>query len=304
MLSASLASAQHTGNESNPASVTGPTAPTATPPPNPTGMPPAPRSQEQIPPSLGYEPPPPPAPVPQATTHAAPRFGREFRVVLSAERLFGYHHYWYQATPTVYGGAPVSGLNLNVEGDQFALLTGGTFTGAGGVAVNPYAVPRLGVDLVFGLGMTVGGAVTYYWSGGDTTAQAGSAQANQNNDQVSVFGISARLGYVAPLSDLVGFWLRVGFTYGTQSITAWDYSSSSSTPPVPTVNEWNLHHVSFDPEFLLLVTPVQHFGLLVGLAAALGLDDSFTGTSGGTTAQDGQGSLSDIGLTAGMMGYL
>jgi hypothetical protein len=244
----------------------------------------------------------PPAPPPAQPAPPSYRFDRGVHLALSAEKLFGYHHWSYASTVSKLDGQPPPvGIDAASSGDQVAVLTGGSFTGSGTVAINPHAVPRLGVDLAVVQGITLGAAVTYYSAGGDLDITEGFVELHRKNARISVFGGTARLGYAHLFTDAFGMWARLGFTYGTQSVTFWSYPTPGSNP---TENQLSIRHSSFDPELVAMLMPAKNFGLLVGLSAALGLGGGYEYRTGGATVEEGTGSLSDMGVTAGLMGWL
>jgi hypothetical protein len=223
------------------------------------------------------------------------------QLALSADRLFGYHHWWLSATPTLLDGDPITGIEVSEKGDQVALLTGGSAVDSAFMGLNAHAIPRLGVDVVLGPGVTVGGSLSYYSSSGEITVSGTTAAVTQKNNKIQAFGVSARVGYAVMFTDVVGIWPRAGITYGTQVLTRWVYPSATAAP---TEQEWDVNYVSVDPEFLVVLSPVPNFGLLVGLTGSIGATGGFTAKSAGLTVEEGDMTANNIGVTAGLMGYL
>jgi hypothetical protein len=250
-----------------------------------------------------------PAPAPQPPQYPAPavqrptetqatpppeRFGQGPQLALSAESLFGYSHDW--ATREFNNVSGNSVREVSIEADTVAFL---------GVGDNGDDLqPGLGFDVVFEGGVTLGGSLFYAAGGGTQTSTAGTTtttETTEDLDDTSSFGVSARVGYAAMATDVVGMWPRVGIGYRTSSDTSYDYSNSSTSPPEEE-STMSLFGAVVGAD--VVISPAAHFALLVGLKSLLGFAGSFENKAGGTTALDGDIAVYNVAVDAGLMGYL
>ena len=123
------------------------------------------------------------------------------RLIVSAERLFGIHAYSASYEPA-------EGDATQVEGAMVSLLYGQSAINDGSDSVNPYAVPRIGVDGVLGGAFTIGGSVGFGATTGniDNGAESGSTSL----PAASGFTVYGRFGYLIVPSATVAVWLRGG----------------------------------------------------------------------------------------------
>lgn len=122
-------------------------------------------------------------------THAAP--GERGSVVISAERLFG-------LTFASESNAP----------DVTAI----SFFGAGGFELaTPYSIPRLALDYFIDKSLSLGAGL-----------QIAHLSVDGGND-VTVFGIEPRVGYLVRLNQGLSIWPRGGFSYTHVDVNGGNY---------------------------------------------------------------------------------
>ena len=217
--------------------------------------------------------------------------------VLSGERLTSILA-WNQ-TRTVDasfdGGSSGSTIDLERSGTDAALL------GAGGFTNNPFAIPRIGFDGILSGGFTIGGSLSYMVTSGEakTPAFSGIPESKQDLPTLSYFLFAPRLGVMIPASTTVGVWLRGGITRLSINVEDKDVDPNNGTT-ITTEQTTTLVDLSLDPQ--LVISPVPHVGLTVGLS----LDIPLSGTaeaSGGeftTATREEDITASSYGVTAGL----
>lgn len=165
----------------------------------------------------------------------SPAVAERDRIVLSAERLFGFIH----TEQTVTSAA---GVDTTTSADNFSLFANpfGTVSG--------YGFPRVGLDFVVGSHATVGGSVAYFHiASGSST--------------VNGVLLAPRAGYLATLAPRVQFWPRGGFTLQRRSGDTLTASSSST-----------FYAVTIEAPVAILLPP--RVAILAGPALDLGLGGS------------------------------
>ncbi len=102
---------------------------------------------------------------------------------------------------------------------------------------------RVGIHRVVGKGFTLGTGFTL----GDFTDHG-------TNASLTIWALAPRVGYVAPLGTHASLWLRGGLTYFHASARSADY--------------WQVAPAA---EVFLVLTPFDHFGVMLGLVAEVGV---------------------------------
>jgi hypothetical protein len=230
------------------------------------------------------------------------RLGQGMHLVLSADRLFGFHYWSASVTPKTAGGAPIPAgvtVEYNASGAQIAFLGGGASTGSSQMDTNPYAVPRLAFDAVLNGGFSVGGSLVVFTSAETEKQTVNGVEASVDGPTTTAIGFAPRAGYLAMFNDMIGIWPRLGFTY---IMTSSKTKTGQNTANVVEVED-SYNFLSIDPEALLVITPVPHFGFTVGLQASVGVSGSATTKAAGVTSDESDVKLTNIGLTAGLLGY-
>ncbi len=170
-----------------------------------------------------------------AAPAAAQEFGEQGTPALFAERLFGFY----------FSKRETDLPNGNEVEEDFKGFGLGTRSPA---HVTPYELPRVGFDYFVIDSLSVGGALAYAQSEDD----------DDPNNEFSIFLLAPRVGYVWMFSEVVGFWLRGGFTY----------HSIDRDPGGIDENA-----LALTGEGMFVITPTPNFGFIVGPT----FDLSFTG---------------------------
>ena len=190
-------------------------------------------------------------------------------------------------------GLAVSNLHPNASDS----LTVTTVTLAG-AAVNPIALPRLGVDVVLPSGLTVGTGLAAGYANLSDNPSGGGQGASDNG---AAWLVSPRIGYRLRLGPLFDLTPRAGFSFaggslGSQSSSeACTYSPSGvatcSTTPSTSSTSVFFGAISLDVALAMRLT--SSFNLLAGLS----FDDVVA--AGGSSSTSGQGSNGSQSANAG-----
>lgn len=217
--------------------------------------------------------------------------------IFSAERLFTPLAI-EKATTTndVPGVGEVKSSSSRTSIGLFGSTLGGTLT--------PYNTPRLGFDYTIIKGLTLGLSASFvHYS---TSSETSSPGRTTTTDGASVTGflMSPRVGYAMKFSQMLGFWVKGGFTFYTAGTGDQDPSDTHDVT-------YSYSGLALDIEPQLLVMPITNFGFTFGFAADIPLSGSQTVTDktrtvGGVetkteTKQDL--TFSNFGLTAGLIGF-
>jgi hypothetical protein len=177
------------------------------------------------------------------------------------------------------------------ERDNSVSLT--TFA-IGGVNINPYTTPRLGVDYITSLGVTIGGAIGVGNFAGSVDSGSTSADGS-----LFIYTLMPRVGYRIPLSSRFDLTPRGGLTLAGGSASA-----GSSDDSV------GLFAIALSAEVVGALRLTRSFNLLGGLAVDPTISASSsatTSTSSGsskTQTRDADGSFVTGQLWLGLGGYL
>lgn len=224
----------------------------------------------------------------EALAQSGPRFGEKGELILSADRLVPVFSYDRRATDVGTGAGRVETATSNAS---LSLLWGN--------GLNPHTVPRVAFDYTVTRGLTVGGAAVVALGLGGSTAirRNNGAAVSVDSPSTTLLGVSPRVGYILPISNLFAFWPRGGFSF---------YHLSQR---FPTDNDRTdsdtIFSLDLDPQFV--ITPVPHFGFNFGLLANL----PFPAGSTRTETRQGPTTISvssdlwlfHFGVSAGVLGY-
>ena len=179
-----------------------------------------------------------------------------------------------------------------------------TALGIGGVTLNPFAVPRVGVDFILPSNVTLGGAVGFTRLSGSTS----SGSKSQDVGSVFLYSLTPRVGYRIPLSDKIDLTPRGGLTFAGASGSLGDSKNDASIFAVA---------ISADAPLAFRLT--DSFNLLAGAAIDYTVSATATTTTSSTTVTGGptgtttststksddlKGSLFSMQAWLGMGGYL
>jgi hypothetical protein len=217
------------------------------------------------------------------------RFGNPGFIV-SADRLLPLISY-QSITTTEPDGEKDTSKRTSV-----ALFNSGPF----GVFSSFYNLPRVGFDWIPVQNLTLGGAAWLYTdlSASVTAAPSSGPSVTTQQPKITYWGVAPRIGYVIPMGDKLSLWPRVGVEY-------YNVQESNVGAGSQSVTEF-----AFEAEALLVISPWNHFGFVVGPT----LDAPFTGeqtstntaTAGAmttTTTQRMDSAMWQVGVSAGMLGH-
>ena len=158
-------------------------------------------------------------------------------------------------------------FGLSHASDGGASITTISLIGSSGneLSVAPYGVPRIGFDYFVLDGLSLG---------------LGAEFANispENASSVTILGLNPRVGYAVRASDVLSLWPRAGISY----------VHLSTGDPAPADSRYLL---AATIELQVVVTPVRHFGFLIGPTVDIGV--AATGSK-----------LTQYGLQAGLIGW-
>ena len=131
--------------------------------------------------------------------------------------------------------APV-GLSLSIErvaGIAYASLRpsssgtslGATTFGIAGPAINPIALPRVGIDVVLPIGLTLGGAIGY---GHASLSESESTGAESDSFTGNAWLVSPRVGYLFHVAPIFDLWPRAGITFAGANLQEPDSQTCST----------------------------------------------------------------------------
>ncbi len=215
----------------------------------------------------------------------------EGNFVFGAERMFGFYSY--------HGS--MDGTDNNVpytakqSGTQLSLLWGENGVGGDGLGANPDAIPRIGFDYMLTDLISLGGSLGYYTSGGQNKIEPSvGAAVSADTPSINGFAVAPRVGFMVPITNGVAFWPRVGFSY-------YHFGTTTKDPPNPD-HENNISLEQINGEFMFWLSPIEHFGFLVGPIVDLGVGGSIESKAGGLSVSN-NASWTNYGVAAGLGGY-
>jgi hypothetical protein len=167
-----------------------------------------------------------------AGTAAETRLGRRGAFLVTLRRLF---------PPVAYSLELKNGV---ISDDAVSY-------GSGGTRASPYRYPRLGIDACLTRHLTIG------------TDLFGSVTLARPNEEpaITLLGLAPRVGWIVPLGDLVAFWPSIGpeITMRWEAVRTGDGASA-----VETLSRRG--EIGADVDAQIVVTPLAHFGILVGFS--------------------------------------
>jgi opacity protein-like surface antigen len=206
--------------------------------------------------------------------------------IISADRLLPLLSY-QSVTTTPAGGPSETSSRTSV-----ALMNNGPY----GVFNSFYNLPRLGFDWLPIDNLTLGGAAWFYTDlqASDSATVSGVSKTT-DQPKATYWGIAPRVGYVFRMGDMLSIWPRAGVEYHHVSLS--DVGAGSQS----------VIQFAFEAEALLVISPWNHFGFMVGptLDAPISGEQTSAVTSGmgGTTTTSRVNSaMWQVGLSAGMLG--
>jgi hypothetical protein len=242
------------------------------------------------------------------TRIARPTFARQGYMVISAERLTAA----YASTETRdsivsrnIAGSPSTGTSSGTSSDVGVAFLGSAYQSWS-------ALPRLAYDHFVVDGLSLGISFVYA-SRSDTDdtefADDGRTSTQTTSPRRSAWLVNSRVGYGVALSNVIGFWGRVGFTFVSNTedrvTTQSDPTTgavTTSTSKISTTTPW----LVVEPLFVL--SPIDHFGIVLGPFLDLGLGGSWNAEStfalsSGSQKVEGKFNQTSFGLTLGIAGW-
>jgi hypothetical protein len=136
---------------------------------------------------------------------------------------------------------------------------------------SPFDVPRFAFDYLVTNHLSIGGSLGYV-----------SLDADQAND-ISMFEVSPRIGYLYSFGRVVGIWPRGGFTYHSTSVT----------------NRFDEKGFALSLECPFTFSPASHFAVHVGPT----FDVDMFGSQDPSGVDKGDRTYRTFGLNVGLLGW-
>jgi hypothetical protein len=239
-----------------------------------------------------------------AIAHTASAAGSDFgssgTFAFGIERAFGFYGYRASYAQDWPGGR----VEASDSGSMFNLLIGGSGIdragAAGGLSVNPFAMPRVAFDYFVANSWSVGGSLGYVHTSGRYRMDSGPPGTRLDSHDladVDVFAIAPRGGYCYMFNSIIGIWPRLGFTYAHWGSDAWADDGYKSSGYVFDVNV----------EVMFPIVPVQHVAILVGPLVDIPVAGNSSTEYRAPPAllpPDTSVHLWNYGLAVGLLGYL
>jgi hypothetical protein len=226
-------------------------------------------------------------------------FGQKGQFILSADRLMPFFAYTTERTTLEQPNAKDT---VSTSNASMSLLFGRSTS-----ATVAYTVPRVGFDYTLLEHFTLGGNLVLIFGFGGSVSSThetpgASTTTSQDSPTVTGFGIEPRAGYIIDLSHVFYLWLLGGLAaYSFKSKT-----TNVNNAGVQTSNSVSRTVFGLALEPTLVIEPVSHVGITIGLPIDLGFAGSQTVESqtGANTQSTDYGYTSyHFGLNAGLLAY-
>ena len=198
---------------------------------------------------------------------------------------------YYRETTTVEVDDPSEGGTSRLEavqtGFSFGLLKGTEL-------VLPFSTTRLGLDGVLARGLTLGTSLGYSSVGGhiETTQTAEGFASEAEEDEVadvSLMVFVPRVGYLFAPNQYVSVWVRGGFGYARMSVDDPD-----------SIDDLDREMLNFVLDPMLISSPIEHFGIILGPQLNVGLSGSLRTPSSAASGIETTLTHSSFGVTVGL----
>jgi hypothetical protein len=219
--------------------------------------------------------------------------------VLSAERLSSILSWSQTSKTTGTVTDPINGGSFSASSQSEESGTDVSLLGAGGFVDNPFSIPRVGFDYVFGSGFSIGGSLGYMVTSGksEDTDSDGTSR-TQDRPTVDILLFAPRLGMFIGATPKLGIWLRGGITRLAMSAERERDTIDGAT--IQTTQTLTLVDLTLDPQ--LVFSPLPHVGITVGPTLDIGLSGSVenSGPNVGSSTET-ELTTSSYGVTAGLI---
>ncbi len=204
-----------------------------------------------------------------ANAQQSPEFGQRGEFIIGVDRLMPLLSYSHDSVDFTQDN-----VKTTISTSQWSMSW---FYGGTGDPDLAYTVPRLGFDYAVANNVTVGGNLLLFYTMGanQTTKTEGNdveTSTTVGQPNTVLFGIAPRAGYIFRFSNMLGLWLRGGFTLFTQTSSA----TSNPTDNTSVTNKTSETQFSLNLEPQIVFTPLPHVGLTAGLAMDIPLAGSAT----------------------------
>ncbi|MBX3208889.1 MAG: hypothetical protein KF764_27910 [Labilithrix sp.] len=234
-------------------------------------------------------------------------FGEKGQLIISADRLVPVFNYASSSVTRTENGIE---LTRSRSGTGLSLLLGRSLAQAedlGVVPVNVHTLPRVAFDVTIIPQLTLGAALAFGFGLGGTNENEnlqGTTRTTQSSDAptATAIGLAPRVGYIIPLGDVFAFWPRVGFGFYSVSAST-EQQQGNATTTIRLTD--TLFSLDLDPQFAIV--PLEHFFIHVGPVLNVPISGSrsvSTTTGATTTRRSDDASVLNIGLSAGIGGWL
>lgn len=226
--------------------------------------------------------------------------GSKGQLILTADRLFPLFSYSSVSTTSTQGNTT---RTESTRGTSLVMLIG-TEPEVGVM----HTIPRVGVDFTVTDRLTIGGSImlAFGLSGTrKTEVVSGPTTTTREVDAPSrtIFGIGPRIGYILPIGDVLGLWLRGGFSFYSDRTKQTSINQGNNNDTV-TTSTATAFSVDLDPQ--LAIVPIRHVFFHVGPIVNIPLTGSqkVETTSGATTVSVSNDiSIFHLGVSTGLGGW-
>lgn len=170
-----------------------------------------------------------------------------------------------------------------------------------------HTLPRAGIDYAIIDHLTLGGFVALGFGLGGSRTREVVGNNTRNETTVdegtgTVFGFGPRVGYILPVADVLGIWLRGGVSFYSLSVRSNDDDNNNTVKVTSSVSAFSL---DLDPQ--LTIVPTEHF--FIGLGPLLNIPVAGSRTvetvrGNQTTKVSNDFSQFHIGINASIGGWL
>jgi hypothetical protein len=230
-----------------------------------------------------------------ASAQTGQRFGSSGQLVLSGERLFGVAA--STATSEQMGtevDVSTTTIDIGVRQSQ-----------------SPWSSPRIALDGFVTDGLSLGGGLGFSTFSLSTGATMNGTSADIDLASGWTFVVAPRVGYAYMFDGTVGIWPRAGLslffgsaTLETNVLDGQDLDGDGMPDVMVSAPEVSLHGIALTAELPLVITPAEHFAILIaptldfGVSGGASTDEAGAGTS---TEQDI--TITDLGVQIGLAGW-